>query len=467
MKRVNYYFTGTLVMLMLAVSCVSPEEWSNKYEDIIPNPVSNVSVENVNGGAIIRYTLPSQKDLMGAKVMYKLTSDGEWMVRYASIANDTIVLEGYGDTNERTVTVYAIHENGNVSTGVSATIKPLTPPVNIMRETLQVSSTFGGIQVRWDNPLRKDMGVTLYVEDSTSHEMVLYDKYFSNSIDGKTTFRPLDPKTQRFRVEMFDRWQNYAQPMETVLTPLEEVEIMGRDTRGNAIWSLFDDGRVIEGDNTTPWRYIYRCDMHNVHEDNVVGPRVFSRTLDWTLTESDYWHPGVFQTQGMFVQGAGDGTLPYPLCFTVDMGRKAVYSRLKFISRQRSPLFSAALPVEFVIWGTNNPKTIEQVGDGSKEANQAYWTSWAIAKGTDAWKNDWVKLATCKLELSSGVNVYSEGMSLSSDDIARYQSLGWDFDFNLDVTEAYRYLRWEIQKTNTNQREIQMCAIKYWGSYED
>lgn len=451
----------------LAISCVSPEEWGDKYENVVPQSVSNVTVKNVNGGAIISYTLPSPKDnLLGAKVVYSLTPEGEVMERYASAENDSIELEGYGNIGERTVTVYTVHKNGKVSVGVPVTINPLTPPISVMRETLNVSATFGGIQVTWDNPMRKNMGIDLYVEDSVTHEMVLYDKYFSNSLNGKTSFRPFKPKEQNFRVEMFDRWQNYAQPLETTLIPLEEVEIKSRDDRGNPLIALFDDGRVIPYDNSTPWRYTYRCDTHNNLEYASTKPKIFEITLDWHANNSSYWHPGQTLTLENYVPGGGDRTLPFPIYFTVDMGRKAVYSRVEFVPRQRSPLYSAELPVEFDIWGTNNPKTIEQVGDGSREANHAYWSSWTAVNGTDAWKSDWVKLGTFKYLLSSGDNMYFDGMSLSSDDIYQYQN-GYEFDFNLDVNEGFRYLRWEIHATNTRNAWLTLCAFRYWGSYAD
>ena len=472
MKRFKYFLSG--IILIFAISCVSPEKWNDEYENIVPGPVSNVKVENVSGGAIITYTLPSVKDLLGVKAIFSLTPEGELMERWSSSAKDTIVLEGYGDTNERTATLYAVHKSGAISEGITVTINPLLPSIFSIRETLLALPSFGGIKVTWDNPLQKDIGISLYVEDSISHEMVLFDNYYSNSVEGKMIFRYFEPIEQNFRIEMFDRWQNYAQPYETTLIPMVETEITALDSRGANMWTLFDDGRVIEGDASTPWRYIYRCDIHNLLEDVTVGPRVWTRVLNWVTGEAEYWHPGVFHTQDMYVTGAGSGSLPYPLCFTVNMGRKAVYSRLKWITRQRAPIYTAVMPIVFDIWGCNDPKLVQDVEDprgiypkGSKEANQAYWSSWPIANGTDAWKNDWVKLASCTLTLSSGENEYYADMPLSAEDIARYQSEGWEFDFNLEVMEPFQYLRWEIHKTNTDQRELMICGLKFWGSYAD
>ena len=469
MKRNNFVLAGML--LIFAVSCVAPEEWSDKYENVAPDDVSNIQVENVNGGAIISYTLPSnvsKKDLVGAKVTYSLTTDGELLERWSSVEKDTIELEGYGDTSERTVTLYAAHKNGLLSQGVQVSINPLTPLIVVMRETMVVSSTFGGIQITWDNPTRKDMGIALYTEDSITHEMTLYDKYFSNGILGKTAFRPFESEEQRFRIEMFDRWQNFAQPLDTLLTPLNEVVIQGRDERGNPIWSLFDDEGTVNGLN----RYYYRCDKHNIN-----ATYNFTRVIAWPGGSgvTTLWYPDSRGDFEKYFPGQVVGSvMPYPWYVTFDMGREAIYSRMGIFSYQRSPVYSATVPVEFNVWGTNNPKRVEDVEDphgihpkGSREANQAYWSSWTEANGTDAWKNDgWVKLATCKYMLSSGDNKYYADIPLSAEDVYAYQN-GYEYEFNEGVTEAYRYLRWEILSTNTDIRELYLSGLRYFGSYPE
>ena len=474
MKIINFVKIITAIIVMIAVSCVAPEEWGDHYENIVPDPVSNVKVENVNGGAIISYTLPAHKDMLGAKVAYSLTPGGEQMERWTSVEKDTIVLEGYGDTNERTVTVYAVHKSGNVSTGVTATIKPLTPPVEIIRESLEAFPAFGGVKVSWNNLLRKDMGIALYVEDPITHEMMLFDKYFSNSIDGQTIFRTLEPEEQKIRIEMFDRWQNYASALETTLTPLEEVELVPIDERGNAIWSLFDDGRVIPGDNTSPWRYTYRCDNHNNLEYANTIERTFDKCFVFDHFKTPWWHCGVTLTQEMFIPGAGPSVPPYPTYVTMDLGRKAVYSRMKYVDYNTSAPFAGNFPVEISVWGCNDPKTIEEVEDphgiypkGSREANQAYWSSWVIANGADTWKNDWVKIAYCTYSFASGETKYSAGLTFTEQDIYEWDN-GWDYEFDLGVFQPFRYIRWEIHDTNSVSNTYISCnGLKYFGSYAE
>jgi hypothetical protein len=257
-------------------------------------------------------------------------------------------------------------------------------------------------------------------------------------------FRPFDAVEQNFRIEMFDRWNNYSQPYETSLVPLEEIVLPGRVSSSEYIWELYDF------DN---WRL--RGDMYH-------SGSPFEWVHDGT---SSYWNP--YSSIGSYVPG--ESGFVFPFYFTVDMGRKALYSRLNIKARNTSPTFSMPMPSNFEIWGTNNPKLATEVGDGSSEANLAYWTSWEIAGGTDAWKSDgWTKIATCKLLLSSGEEAkYYAGMVLSEIDMARYTTTGFDFNVNEGVTEGFRYLRWVINDTSTSQNFCHISEIAFWGKYMD
>ncbi|MDR1223778.1 MAG: DUF4959 domain-containing protein [Tannerella sp.] len=454
------FFLFMAVMGGMMFSCSSPADWSDPKDNIAPGPVSNVQITNTNGGAIITYTVPSDNDLLGAKVTYSYSAESEWMEKYAS--NDTIELEGFGDTGAREITIYAIDRSGNLSKGITQTIQPLTPPIDLMRESLEATSVFGGVGFTWENKGGKDMGLSLYVPDTVIFgEWTLFDTYFSNGRDGKVVFRPFDAVEQNFRVEMFDRWNNYSQPYETSLVPLAEQKLPGRVSATEFIWSLYDDDY-----------WLWRGEAHNNMNLSGMATKIFYKVHDGAPStgSDDYWAPGNEGNNPIewYVPGAGTSTIPFPLYFTIDMGRKAVYSRFNFLSRLRTPNYSAPLPIDFEIWGTNNPKRVHEVGDGSREANMAYWTSWEAANGTDAWKNDgWTKIATCKLILSSGESKYVANMALSETDIANYRTNGFDFDINEGVTEGFRYLRWVINDTNTSQHCLTFNEITFWGSYMD
>jgi hypothetical protein len=120
------YFIPIIMLAVLMWKCAEPTDWHDATDNVPPGSVNNVKVENLPGGAIITYTLPSDNDVMGAKVVYSLSEEGESMERFAS--TDSLELEDYGDTNEHQVTVYAIDKSGNVSAGTPVTIRPHSLP---------------------------------------------------------------------------------------------------------------------------------------------------------------------------------------------------------------------------------------------------------------------------------------------------------------------------------------------------
>ena len=459
MRNIRYSILW-ICSLMLGASCSEPENWADPTDNIAPGKVTNAVVENLNGGAKISYSLPADQDLMAVKAVYRFTEDGPLREMYSSSQKNYIELEGFGDTSKRTITLYAVDNSKNLSEGVEIEIEPLTPPIVLMRESLEALGTFGGVSLTWSNEYSKDMAVSLYVVDEESNEMILFDTYFSNGINGKTVFRTFDAVATNFRIEMRDKWENYSEPLEVSLTPLAESSLPGRDGT-NYIWRLFDD------DN-----WLLRGDIHNDMSNSTHSVRVFDLVHDGTGQNNrtnGWWNPG---GDGMpietYIPGAGSNTIPFPLYFTVDMGKKGIYSRFNIKPRLRTPTFSCALPSDFEIWGTNDPKLASEVGDGSREANLAYWTSWEVASGTDAWKNDgWVRISENQLVLSTGATKYTEGMELSEEDIANYNTNGFDFDISESAAEGYRYLRWVIKDTNTGQKLLMIAEIEFWGSYTE
>jgi hypothetical protein len=350
------------------------------------------------------------------------------------------------------VEVFAMDKSGNLSSGVPSTIQPLTPPVDVIRETLQIQEIFGGLYVRWENTQEKDVAISLYVADSTGYYN-LYDTYFSNSSNGNHSFRGLKIKEQDLRVEIRDRWNNYASPLDVRLQPLYEESILGREN-STIYWTPygFADGTYNS----------YRGDMR------MASVAEFNRIFDGLLFSSTYWGPTAY-TVDYFPDAGSLEYGPYPIYFTVDLGRKASYSRMKLYMRDRSSMgsyFSAAIMSVFSVWATNNPKPVSAIGDGSKADNLKYWTSWVQAGATDEWKNDWEKLADCKVVLPSGITKASQ-TNLTAEDIA-FIIDGFHFDVDpLMTNKAFRYLRFEIFELNTNDKHMFMSELQLFGALSE
>jgi hypothetical protein len=394
--------------------------------------------------------------LLGAKAVYLLHEGDERREVYSSAFTDTIIIEGYGNTEEHTVEIFAIDKSNNLSEGVKVTVKPLTPPIQLIRKTLGVIESFGSVHTYWDNEEKKDIVITLYTVDKNG-DHVLQENYFTNT-SGAYSFKGLAPEQQKFHIEMRDRWGNPAASLDTVLTPMIRENVYGRETvNGSPVVFWTQYGYNFGADTT----YKYRGDL---------GPSS-STTRGFQLLYNDY----LFGDGDTYWQintnlpdyfNDGNPNMPWPFYFTIDMGRKAAYSDMRVWMRNRSSLgsiYSARIMSVFDIWATNNPKAVEEIGD--KEANLRYWTSWDRVGGTDAWKNDWVKIASCRLVLPSGITKASQ-TNLTDADKAYVQG-GFPFDMDPRIgNQAFRYLRFEIKETNTDASGLDICELRFWGMIE-
>jgi hypothetical protein len=445
-----------IIILLLPVllwQCTDVKDWHDPEDSVAPGSVSNVRVENINGGAKLKYTLPADNDLLGVKAIFSF-KDGEAREVFSSSYNDSILVEGAPDMNEYTVNLYVLDRSHNESAPVQVSIKPLTPPVEVVRQSLRMNPTFGGVYINWENVSESDIAISLYKKDSIG-DFVLYDTYYSKTSSGAFSFRGLKNTEQDFRFEIRDKWRNYSTPLDTALTPLFEEEIFGRDQyTGFDIWQRYG----------WPETSAYRGDITAQESGN----RLFNVVHDGILwSNAAYWHTGE-NPQSQFIPNTPNpGLLLLPIYFTIDMGRKASYSRMKYYMRGRNPVFSSSAPKIFELWATNEPKPINTIGDGSKEDNLKYWTQWPEVGGTDEWKNDWVKIADFRVKLPSGIEADVENISLLTNEDLAYVQDGFEFEFDPGYSDQpFRYIRFVI-KENTDGDQIQCSEIRFWGAYAD
>ncbi|MBE8721492.1 DUF4959 domain-containing protein [Sphingobacterium pedocola] len=452
MKKLSLFIAALL--LALSWGCTEVQDWADPMDNVPPGTITNVRVKNINGGAVLYYTLPHDSDLLGAKAVYNFSESEEILEVYASAFKDSIVLDGYADTDEHIVQLYAADKSNNLSKPVLVTIRPLTPPVVEIRETLTAQTAFSGVRALWNNPLKKPVAISLYTTDSAG-DKVLFERHYSSAENGGYTFRNFDAVEQTFSFEVSDRWNHIAAPLDTVLTPLYEIQIQGM-VGTTYLWDLYDySNNIYRGEplqTNAGSQSAYRGKVRNLYDGNT-----------WDNSNYFYYRPG---TMNQFVPGAISSVYTLPAYMTIDMGVAAKYSRFKYFTRGRSPVYSAWAWYEFEVWGTNNPKAVTEIGDGSQADNLKYWTSWPEAGGTDEWKNDWEKLADCTVEFPSGTPNNSPQVE-SAEDIAFVMD-GFGFDIDPDKNDkAFRYIRFVLKKNSTdNVPYIQWSELQFWGSYD-
>ena len=97
-------------------------------DDSAPDPVRDVRVENIPGGAVLTYTLPESDGLLYIMAEYSRVG-GIISEKKKSYYENKIELEGFPDAKTYEVKLYAVSRGGKKSDPVFVKIQPKTPPV--------------------------------------------------------------------------------------------------------------------------------------------------------------------------------------------------------------------------------------------------------------------------------------------------------------------------------------------------
>lgn len=286
--------------------------------DSPPPPVSNVVVENIPGGATLSYTLPESDDLLYVLAEYSRKA-GERAEKKASYYQNSITLEGFPDTLAHQVTFYAVSRGGKKSTPVTATINPLTPPVDAVANSLDVKESFGGIVIGFENDTEADIKITVITTDSLNN-LYMADTHYTRMINGKYSVRGFDPELRQFGIYVTDRWNNISDTLFVEVTPLFEMQLDK---------SKFQELHL-PGDNWEPY-----------------NGQSMSRMWD------EDWGK----------QFANQNGFGFPQSFSFDLGVEAELSRFIFYFRANANAWRN-VPKTFEVWGSTDPSS-----DGS-------WDSW-------------------------------------------------------------------------------------------
>src|SRR3546814_19856518 len=110
-------------------------------DGIPPEALTNVQVENLNGAAKISYTLPGDEDLL--YVLAETEALRGKIQAKSSLYSNNVLIEGFGETKAREVTLYAVDRGENRSEPVTVTINPLTTPIQILRNPADIKKDLG------------------------------------------------------------------------------------------------------------------------------------------------------------------------------------------------------------------------------------------------------------------------------------------------------------------------------------
>lgn len=320
-------FRYLIVMALVTAACSPKKHAPLEQDGSAPAPVSNVQVQPVAGGAILRYTLPvvKEKDLLYVKALYESPKGNPREVK-ASFYNSELQIDGLGDTSVYDVKLYTVDRSENASTPVTAQVKPLLAPVQRAYASLTMEADFGGVELTYTNPDEGNIVISVLTKDIHG-DWVTAEMHYTKAAQGRFGARGFDSTVRVFGAFVKDRWGNVSDTLVKTLKPIYE--------------KLLDKSKfvkvVLTGDNTTS----YNANMR------------IEKLWDNLLAEANSYQTAT-------------GSL-IPTNFTFDLGVTTKLSRF---------LYNMRTTPDVVLWGHGNPRRFELWGTATTPNSNGDWASW-------------------------------------------------------------------------------------------
>jgi hypothetical protein len=415
MKKILYIL---YVLVLFTITGCKEDHRIDHIDDSVPppTPVTIEDVTNKPGGAIIKYKIPNDDNLQSVKAVY--IRNGEICESKASRYVDTLVVEGFGNTDPQEVKLYSVGVNEKLSEPVSITIQPLLPPVQSV--IFDIEATFGGVMVSLEgNHSNANLAIVLIADTLESlpgkEKWVDLQTFHTKSAAKKFSRRDLDAKPIHFGVYLRDRWNNVSDTIFKTLTAIEEIKIPTDKFRNAALPT--DYYSPAEGNNA------YRLE--------------------------NLWSGDGYDDQNY----ATSHSAPMPQWFTIDLGRKVSISRIQKWPRRGYELYSSSAPRVFQVWGSDNPNP-----DGS-------------------WDDSWHLLGEFEQLKPSG---YGEGRDVGpiTDEDKDYWYNKTEFELlpTEEIPDPYRtvtHLRFKILSTfstygtEAGVGQVIIGELVFWGQLKD
>jgi len=278
-----------------------------------PGTVTDVSVENFEGGATITYTLPKKDG--GVETSYVMAEYEINKVTHrkrqakASIYGNQILVDGFDTGGEYTVTLYSVSSAEEKSDPIVVKVNPTIPPFRQVLSSVKLLTDFGGIAATFDNPTKSKIAVSIITLDE-NNEFYTAQTLYTASDKGNVVARGFESKLRKFGVFVRDGFDNYSDTLWLETTPLFE--------------KILDKTKFREynmpGDNPSSYGWV----LSNLWDNNLGS--------------------GYHSEEG----------IPMPIRVTFDLGNIVKLSRFKIYQRD-GYYYAWGNPRKWSMWGSVNP----------------------------------------------------------------------------------------------------------------
>lgn len=390
---------------------------SDGYNDVVsgdmtkPGVVTNVKVNNFNGGAYITYTLPASKNLLYVQAEYKINDQTSKQVK-SSYYSDSLTVSGFARSQDYKVVLYAVSRAQVKSDPVEVTVHPETPPYLLARPTVVLTRDFGGVNIQVTNTAKANLGIITVTPDAVTKKLEIVNQNYTNQENVSYSVRGYDTLMRRFGVYITDQWGNISDTVFADLIPIYETQM--------------DKSRFQE------MRF----------------PTDVGTDFDWFiryLWDNKTTAPGFHSTFPT--------SEPLPKWITFDMGQSAKLSRytanFRGIDGSNNFLWSSGAPQTWVLWGRNTAAADEALPTDSM----------ALPAVGQATPGGWINMGKFHLPAQPSGLIAPQ---YTNADLA-YWNAGFPFNFNLDLPKV-RYMRFQCFTNAGGSNDFfNIMELSFWG----
>src|SRR5690606_32199156 len=147
-------------------------------------------------------------------------------VSKSSYYKDTLLVEGFADTEEHEVTLYSVSREEVSSAPVKVLVKPLEAPFRKVFKSLSIMDAFGGYNLTALNPTRDNVSVIVMKRNAFNEfEVDNFKSVFTRTDEILSKIRGLDTLEHEFAIFVKDRWDNSSDTLYTKVKPIYEEKL--------------------------------------------------------------------------------------------------------------------------------------------------------------------------------------------------------------------------------------------------
>ncbi|MGN7786513.1 DUF5000 domain-containing lipoprotein [Niabella sp. 22666] len=213
-------------VMLVCSSCKQDLGWREPLgeDQARPSAITNPVVTNLNGKAEISYTIPKDPQILYIKAVYTMSNGIQAEVKSAYYAN-MVTIDGFSDTKEYEVKLYAVSRAGINSDPVMVRVKPLEAPIWQVWKSIAVQDAFGGYDLVAKNPSKSNIAILVLRRNEFNEWAIDNNKSIYTNVDSITSkIRALDTIDYTFPILVRDRWGNTTDTVFKKVKPMFETE---------------------------------------------------------------------------------------------------------------------------------------------------------------------------------------------------------------------------------------------------